>query len=89
MSLLQPKSSVNGLLAEMIAKFEEEPPLGTRSSAHGDNPNDLLTYVANLKVNEGLSGMDIKNFQLHMSNTAFMNSNHDMICNCSYRCKSA
>lgn len=60
MSLLQPKSSVNGLLAEMIAKFEEEPPLGTRSSAYGNSPNDLLAYVSNLKVNEGLSWMDIQ-----------------------------
>lgn len=48
-----PKSSVNGLLAEMTAKFEEEPPLSTKSSAHVENPNDLLAYVANLKVNEG------------------------------------
>ncbi|XP_051740915.1 ubiquitin-conjugating enzyme E2 variant 3 [Ctenopharyngodon idella] len=53
-----PKSSVNGLLAEMIAKFEEEPPLGTKSSAHGDNPNDLLAYVSNLKVNEGVNRPD-------------------------------
>ncbi|XP_067236536.1 ubiquitin-conjugating enzyme E2 variant 3 [Chanodichthys erythropterus] len=53
-----PKSSVNGLLAEMIAKFEEEPPLGTRSSAYGDSPNDLLAYVSNLKVNEGVNRPD-------------------------------
>ncbi|KAI7811761.1 ubiquitin-conjugating enzyme E2 variant 3, partial [Triplophysa rosa] len=48
-----PKSSVNGLLAEMIAKFEEEPPLASKSSGHVENPNDLLTHVSNLTVNEG------------------------------------
>ncbi|XP_016367081.1 ubiquitin-conjugating enzyme E2 variant 3-like [Sinocyclocheilus rhinocerous] len=53
-----PKSSVNGLLAEMIAKFEEEPPLGTKSSAQGDNPNNLLAYVSNLTLNEGGNRLD-------------------------------
>uniref|UniRef100_A0A8C1V8F9 UEV domain-containing protein n=1 Tax=Cyprinus carpio TaxID=7962 RepID=A0A8C1V8F9_CYPCA len=53
-----PKSSVNGLLAEMIAKFEEEPPLGTRSAAQGDSPNDLLAYVSNLSLNEGGNRLD-------------------------------
>ncbi|XP_051549020.1 ubiquitin-conjugating enzyme E2 variant 3 [Myxocyprinus asiaticus] len=48
-----PKSTVNSLLAEMIARFEEEPPLGTKSSGYGESPNDLLAYVSNLKVNEG------------------------------------
>ncbi|XP_016408489.1 ubiquitin-conjugating enzyme E2 variant 3 [Sinocyclocheilus rhinocerous] len=53
-----PKSSVNGLLAEMIAKFEEEPPLGTKSPAQGDNPNDLLAYVSNLSLDEGGNRLD-------------------------------
>ncbi|XP_065148511.1 ubiquitin-conjugating enzyme E2 variant 3 isoform X2 [Paramisgurnus dabryanus] len=53
-----PKSSVIGLLAEMIAKFEEEPPLGTKSSGPGENPNDLLAYVSNLSLNEGGSRPD-------------------------------
>nr|XP_055049267.1 ubiquitin-conjugating enzyme E2 variant 3 [Misgurnus anguillicaudatus] len=53
-----PKSSVNGLLAEMIAKFEEEPPLGTKSSGPAENPNDLLAYVSNLSLNEGGSRPD-------------------------------
>lgn len=44
---------MNGLLAEMMAKFEEEPPLGTKSSAQGDDPNNLLTYMSNLTLNEG------------------------------------
>ncbi|XP_056595990.1 ubiquitin-conjugating enzyme E2 variant 3 [Triplophysa dalaica] len=48
-----PKSSLNGLLAEMIAKFEEDPPLGAKSSGHFENPNDLLAYVSNLTVDEG------------------------------------
>ncbi|ROL51970.1 Ubiquitin-conjugating enzyme E2 variant 3 [Anabarilius grahami] len=54
---LRPTSSMV-IREEMIAKFEEEPPLGTRSSAHGDSPNDLLAYVSNLKVNEGVNRPD-------------------------------
>uniref|UniRef100_A0A8C1DFG5 UEV and lactate/malate dehyrogenase domains n=1 Tax=Cyprinus carpio carpio TaxID=630221 RepID=A0A8C1DFG5_CYPCA len=57
-TVFTPKSSVNGLLAEMIAKFEEEPPLGTRSAAQGDSPNDLLAYVSNLSLNEGGNRLD-------------------------------
>ncbi|XP_055049267.2 ubiquitin-conjugating enzyme E2 variant 3 isoform X1 [Misgurnus anguillicaudatus] len=53
-----PKSSVNGLLAEMMAKFEEEPPLGTKSSGPAENPNDLLAYVSDLSLNEGGSRPD-------------------------------
>ncbi|XP_073724967.1 ubiquitin-conjugating enzyme E2 variant 3-like [Misgurnus anguillicaudatus] len=53
-----PKSSVNGLLLEMMAKFEEEPPLGTKSSGPAENPNDLLAYVSNLSLNEGGSRPD-------------------------------
>lgn len=53
-----PKSSVNGLLAEMIAKFEEEAPLSTKSAAQGDDPNNLLTYVSNLSLHEGGNRLD-------------------------------
>ncbi|XP_029614344.1 ubiquitin-conjugating enzyme E2 variant 3 isoform X1 [Salmo trutta] len=48
-----PKSSVVGLLAEMISQFEEEPPLGTKSTGDNRDPNELLAYVSNLKINEG------------------------------------
>lgn len=43
-----------GLLKEMIAKFEEDPPL---SSKKGDNkdPHDLLAFVSNLQINDGAS----------------------------------
>ncbi|XP_051975779.1 ubiquitin-conjugating enzyme E2 variant 3-like isoform X2 [Xyrauchen texanus] len=50
-----PKSTVSSLLVEMIDKFEKEPPLGTKSSGQGENPNDLLAYVSNLKVNEDIN----------------------------------
>ncbi|XP_070962418.1 ubiquitin-conjugating enzyme E2 variant 3 isoform X2 [Oncorhynchus clarkii lewisi] len=48
-----PKSSVVGLLAEMISQFEEEPPLGTKSTGDNRDPNVLLAFVSNLKINEG------------------------------------
>ncbi|CAB1323652.1 unnamed protein product, partial [Coregonus sp. 'balchen'] len=47
-----PKSSVVGLLAEMISQFEEEPPLGTKSTGDNRDPNELLAFVSNLKINE-------------------------------------
>lgn len=48
-----PKSCVVGLLAEMASKFEDEPPLATKTTAEAKDPNDLLSFVSNLKVNEG------------------------------------
>nr|XP_046213971.1 ubiquitin-conjugating enzyme E2 variant 3 isoform X2 [Oncorhynchus gorbuscha] len=50
-----PKSSAVGLLAEMISQFEEEPPLGTKSTGDNRDPNVLLAFVSNLKINEDLS----------------------------------
>ncbi|KAI1903987.1 hypothetical protein AGOR_G00001050 [Albula goreensis] len=48
-----PKSTVNGLLTEMIAKFEEEPPLSSKNSGDGKDPTELLAYVSKLQVSEG------------------------------------
>ncbi|KAL2093522.1 hypothetical protein ACEWY4_010834 [Coilia grayii] len=53
-----PRTSVNGLLAEMIAKFEEEPPLSTRPSDEAEDPNDLLALVSRIKMNEGGNRFD-------------------------------
>ncbi|XP_076027522.1 ubiquitin-conjugating enzyme E2 variant 3 [Genypterus blacodes] len=47
-----PKSSVVVLLSEMIAKFEEDPPLSAKSSGESQ-PHDLLAFVSNLHINEG------------------------------------
>ncbi|XP_028814048.1 ubiquitin-conjugating enzyme E2 variant 3 [Denticeps clupeoides] len=51
-----PKSTVNGLLDEMIAKFEDDPPLSAKPTA--EDPNDLLAFVSNLKMNEGSNKLD-------------------------------
>lgn len=49
----QPKSSVVGLLREMTAKFEEDPPLSSKAPADGQNPEDLLNFVTNLQISDG------------------------------------
>uniref|UniRef100_A0A6Q2XY51 UEV domain-containing protein n=1 Tax=Esox lucius TaxID=8010 RepID=A0A6Q2XY51_ESOLU len=44
-----PKSSVVGLLAEMISKFEEEPPLSTKPTEYNKDPNELsFTELVNI-----------------------------------------
>lgn len=48
-----PKSSVSVLLEEMIAKFEEDPPLGMKSTGDGKDPNELLAFVSHLNITEG------------------------------------
>uniref|UniRef100_A0A671XVF9 Ubiquitin-conjugating enzyme E2 variant 3-like n=1 Tax=Sparus aurata TaxID=8175 RepID=A0A671XVF9_SPAAU len=48
-----PKSSVVGLLNEMIAQFEEEPPLSTKTTGGTEDPHDLLAFVSNLKISDG------------------------------------
>lgn len=48
-----PKSSVVGLLKEMIAKFEEDPPLSSKTSGDDKDPHELLAFVSNFKNNEG------------------------------------
>ncbi|XP_008409768.1 ubiquitin-conjugating enzyme E2 variant 3 [Poecilia reticulata] len=48
-----PRSSVVGLLNEMISKFEEDPPLSSRTTEDTKDPNELMAYVSNLKINDG------------------------------------
>ncbi|KAM9351964.1 ubiquitin-conjugating enzyme E2 variant 3 [Symphorus nematophorus] len=48
-----PKSSVVGLLIEMIAKFEEDPPLSAKTTGDNKDPHDLLAFVSNLQINDG------------------------------------
>ncbi|XP_023697860.1 ubiquitin-conjugating enzyme E2 variant 3 isoform X1 [Paramormyrops kingsleyae] len=48
-----PKSSVNSLIKEMIAKFEEDPPLASKPSPSTEDPTELLAFVSNLKITEG------------------------------------
>lgn len=44
-----------GLLNEMIAQFEEEPPLSTKTTGGTEDPHDLLAFVSNLKISDGAS----------------------------------
>ncbi|XP_041651709.1 ubiquitin-conjugating enzyme E2 variant 3 [Cheilinus undulatus] len=48
-----PKSSVVGLLNEMIAKFEEDPPLSAKTTGDDKDPHELLAFVNNLKITDG------------------------------------
>lgn len=48
-----PKSSVVGLLTEMIAKFEEDPPLSSKNAADSKDPHELLAFVSNFQINDG------------------------------------
>uniref|UniRef100_A0A3Q3X6E3 UEV domain-containing protein n=1 Tax=Mola mola TaxID=94237 RepID=A0A3Q3X6E3_MOLML len=47
----QPKSSVVGLLREMTAKFEEDPPLSSKTTEH--DKEELLAFVSNLQITDG------------------------------------
>lgn len=42
-----------GLLNEMIAKFEEDPPLSAKTAGDDKDPHELLAFVSNFKNNEG------------------------------------
>ncbi|XP_030646553.1 ubiquitin-conjugating enzyme E2 variant 3 [Chanos chanos] len=53
-----PKSSVNGLLAEMISKFEEDPPLASKPGGDGKDTSDLLAFVSNLQISERGNRLD-------------------------------
>ncbi|KAM9377886.1 ubiquitin-conjugating enzyme E2 variant 3 [Pholidichthys leucotaenia] len=48
-----PKSSVVGLLREMIAKFEEDPPLSSKTTADNQDPHTLLAMVSSFQINDG------------------------------------
>lgn len=47
-----PKSSVVGLLNEMTAKFEEDPPLSAKPAPGEKDPHELLEFVSNLKMKD-------------------------------------
>lgn len=59
-----PKSSVVGLLNEMIAKFEEDPPLSTRSTPINKDPHELLAMVSNFQINDGSVRYDQQNIKV-------------------------
>lgn len=42
-----------GLLNEMTAKFQEEPPLSTKPTEDNPDPHVLLDYVNNLQLTDG------------------------------------
>ncbi|XP_008291901.1 ubiquitin-conjugating enzyme E2 variant 3 [Stegastes partitus] len=48
-----PKSSVVGLLNEMIAKFEEDPPLSSKTAGENKDPHELLAFVSNFHISDG------------------------------------
>uniref|UniRef100_A0A8C9LDY7 UEV and lactate/malate dehyrogenase domains n=1 Tax=Pavo cristatus TaxID=9049 RepID=A0A8C9LDY7_PAVCR len=56
--LFQPKSTIIGLIKEMIAKFEEELPLYSLSSSDADRQSELLSYIA--RITEGETDMKSK-----------------------------
>ncbi|XP_029289344.1 ubiquitin-conjugating enzyme E2 variant 3 [Cottoperca gobio] len=47
-----PRSSVVSLLTEMIAKFEEDPPLSSKTTGDNKDPHDLLAFVSNIQIND-------------------------------------
>ncbi|CAN9498800.1 unnamed protein product [Ophioblennius macclurei] len=47
-----PKSSVVGLLNEMTAKFQEDPPLSAKPTGEEKDPHELLAFVSNLKMKD-------------------------------------
>ncbi|XP_074697947.1 ubiquitin-conjugating enzyme E2 variant 3 isoform X1 [Strix aluco] len=53
-----PKSTVTGLIKEMIAKFEEELPLYSLSPSDAARQSELLSYIA--KITEGETDMKSK-----------------------------
>ena len=63
--LEQPKSSVVGLLNEMIRKFEEDPPLSSKKD--NKDPHELLAFVSNIQINDGTS-LDISAMLLMINN---------------------
>lgn len=67
LALWQPKSSVVGLLTEMTAKFEEDPPLSAKATADNKDPHELLAFVSNLQINDGMS-LDVQLCLLMINN---------------------
>ncbi|GLD50725.1 ubiquitin-conjugating enzyme E2 variant 3-like protein [Lates japonicus] len=50
---IQPQVVMVGLLSEMIAKFEEDPPLSSKTTGDNKDPHELLAFVSNLQINDG------------------------------------
>ncbi|XP_063336051.1 ubiquitin-conjugating enzyme E2 variant 3 [Pelmatolapia mariae] len=48
-----PKSSVVGLLNEMVTKFQEDPPLSSKTTADNKDPHELLAFVSNFRISDG------------------------------------
>ncbi|KAK5867673.1 hypothetical protein PBY51_012141 [Eleginops maclovinus] len=59
-----PKSTVVALLTEMISKFEEDPPLSSKTTADNKDPHELLAFVSNLKINDGGRKHDQQNIKV-------------------------
>ncbi|KAM5138424.1 ubiquitin-conjugating enzyme E2 variant 3 [Mantella aurantiaca] len=52
-----PKSSILGLIREMVAKFEAELPLYSLTAADADRQRELLSYIS--QVTDGVSNIDV------------------------------
>uniref|UniRef100_A0A3Q4FY40 UEV and lactate/malate dehyrogenase domains n=1 Tax=Neolamprologus brichardi TaxID=32507 RepID=A0A3Q4FY40_NEOBR len=50
-----PKSSVVGLLNEMVTKFQEDPPLSSKTTTDNKDPHELLAFVSNFRISDGTS----------------------------------
>ncbi|XP_006789728.1 ubiquitin-conjugating enzyme E2 variant 3 [Neolamprologus brichardi] len=48
-----PKSSVVGLLNEMVTKFQEDPPLSSKTTTDNKDPHELLAFVSNFRISDG------------------------------------
>ncbi|KAJ4938489.1 hypothetical protein JOQ06_003106 [Pogonophryne albipinna] len=59
-----PKSTVVGLLTEMISKFEEDPPLSSKTTVDNKDPHELLAFVSNLQINDGGRTHDQQNIKV-------------------------
>lgn len=65
-AVFQPKSTLTGLIKEMIAKFEEELPLYSLSSSDAARQSELLSYIA--KITEG-GDVFMDSFLMFLQNT--------------------
>ncbi|XP_068117855.1 ubiquitin-conjugating enzyme E2 variant 3 [Hyperolius riggenbachi] len=52
-----PKSTILGLIKEMVSKFEEELPLYSLSAAEVDRQRELLSYIS--KVTDGVASVEV------------------------------
>ncbi|XP_018410641.1 PREDICTED: ubiquitin-conjugating enzyme E2 variant 3 [Nanorana parkeri] len=52
-----PKSTILGLIKEMVSKFEEELPLYSLTATDADKQRELLSYIS--QVTDGVSNLDV------------------------------